>query len=200
MANKSNIATQTISLPQGGGALHGIGETFSPDLHMGTGNFMELQMSKNNRQKTGKRLSKLAWFLDNSIPLPGINYRIGVDAIIGLIPGIGDAVGTLLSSYILGEAARFGVPKTILLKMGYNIAIESIVGIIPFFGDIFDMTWKANYRNVQLLETYMDNPHKTTSANRYFIAGLAVALVIFTVVISIVGFSVLRWIWLTVNG
>ncbi|MGB3222899.1 MAG: DUF4112 domain-containing protein [Desulforhopalus sp.] len=155
-------------------------------------------MMNNRRHKTGKRLSRLAWFLDNSIPLPGINYRIGVYAIIGLIPGIGDAAGTLLSSYILGEAARLGVPNTILLKMGYKIAIESLIGLIPFIGDVFDMTWKANYRNVQLFETYMENQHKTTSANRYFIVGLVVVLVIFTVLISIIGFSVLRWIWSTV--
>lgn len=160
---------------------------------------MVLRMNKNNRPKIPKRLSRLAWFLDNSILLPGINYRIGVDAIIGLIPGIGDAAGMLLSSYILGEAARLGAPKTILLQMGYNIAIESLVGIIPFFGDIFDMTWKANYRNVLLLEEYMDKPHKTTS-NRYFIVGLGVALLVVTVIMAAIGFFILHWVWLTMNG
>ena len=150
--------------------------------------------------KIKKRLDRLAWFLDNSLPLPGVDYRIGVDAIIGLIPGIGDAVGTVLSSYILGEAARAGAPKTTLLRMGYNIAIESIFGVIPIIGDVFDMTWKANLRNVQLLEAYMDNPHKNASSNRLFIMGLGVALIVFAVVMSVIGFAVLRWLWLTVTG
>ena len=157
-------------------------------------------MNSGNPIKIRKRLNRLACFLDNSIPLPGIDFRIGVDAIIGLIPGIGDAAGTVLSSYILAEAARAGVPKTILLRMGYNIAIESIFGIIPLIGDIFDMTWKANLRNVQLLEAYMDNPHKSATSNRFFMLGLGATLIIFAVVISVIGFAVLRWLWLTVAG
>lgn len=156
-------------------------------------------MTKNNRQKTGKRLHRLAWFLDNSIPVPGTDYRIGVDAVIGLIPGIGDAVGTVLSSYILSEAARMGVPKKVLLRMTYNVAIESIIGMIPFVGDVFDMAWKANLRNVQLIEAYVDNPQRIRTSNRYFALALIVALVIFIIAISIVGFLILRWLWLAVN-
>ncbi len=156
-------------------------------------------MIKKNRQKTGKRLNRLAWFLDNSLPVPGTDYRIGVDAVIGLIPGIGDAVGTVLSSYILGEAARMGVPKKILLRMAYNVAIESIIGMIPFVGDVFDMAWKANLRNVQLIEAYMDNPQRITTSTRYFALALIVALGFFITFISIIGFFILRWCWLAVN-
>ncbi|MEZ5582560.1 MAG: DUF4112 domain-containing protein [Candidatus Competibacteraceae bacterium] len=88
------------------------------------------------------RLNRMAWFLDNSIPVPGMGgYRVGADGLIGLIPGIGDAFGAVLSTYILGEAARLGVPKSVLLRMLFNIVIESIIGLIPFAGDIFDMAW-----------------------------------------------------------
>ena len=157
-------------------------------------------MIKSKRRKTGKRLNRLAWFLDNSIPLPGTKYKIGVDAIIGLIPGIGDAIGTVLSSYILGEAARLGVPKKVLLQMAFNVAIESIIGLVPFVGDVFDMAWKANLRNVQLLEGYMDNPQKTTTSSRYFSLALIVVLIAFVIFISIVGFLILRWLWFAASN
>ncbi len=93
---------------------------------------------------TKNRLGHLAWFLDNSIPLPFLGYRIGADGIIGLIPGLGDTVGSLLSSYIVLEAARLGTPKSVLLRMVINIVIESIIGLVPFVGDLFDLAWKAN--------------------------------------------------------
>ncbi|MGB3210204.1 MAG: DUF4112 domain-containing protein [Desulforhopalus sp.] len=157
-------------------------------------------MIKKNRQIIEKRLTRLAWLLDNSIPLPVINYRIGLDAIIGIIPGIGDAIGILLSSYILGQAARIGLPKMVLLRMVFNVAIEAIVGIVPFIGDIFDMTWKANVRNVQLLEKYMEHPQKTNISNRFFILGLFLMLIVFVVLMAILGIYVLRWFWFTLTG
>src|SRR5687767_14014624 len=97
------------------------------------------------------RLEALAWMLDNSIKLPGINYRVGVDALIGIIPVVGYLVGTALSSFILLEASRLGVPRATLLRMGFNVVLEAAVGLIPFAGDFFDFVWKANKRNVDLL-------------------------------------------------
>ncbi|MDY0212841.1 MAG: DUF4112 domain-containing protein [Desulfuromonadaceae bacterium] len=148
-----------------------------------------------NREKTGKHLKRLAWFLDNSIPLPRTNYKIGVDALIGLIPGIGDGIGAVMSSYILGTAAQMGVPKKILLRMGYNIAVDSVIGLIPFVGDAFDMVWKSNLRNVQLLEAYMDNPREATISSRYFMLALIAVLAFVFILISSVGFLILRWMW-----
>lgn len=153
-----------------------------------------------NQKYSRRHLNNLAWFLDNSIPLPGTQYKVGVEALIGLIPGIGDGIGTALSSYILVAAARMGVPKKILLQMGYNIAIESIIGLIPFLGDAFDMVWKANMRNVQLLESYAEDPGKARTSSRLFVFALLAALIFIFILISVLGFFILRWIWLMVTA
>lgn len=96
------------------------------------------------------RLKRLAYFLDEWIPLPG-GYRIGLDGLLGLIPGVGDWAGAALSSYIIWEAARMGASKRILLRMVGNVAVETAVGVVPVLGDIFDFAWKANSRNLRLL-------------------------------------------------
>ena len=103
-------------------------------------------------ERTLERLRAFSVLLDSSVQVPFINYRIGIDAIIGLIPGIGDAIGMLLSSYIVFEAARLQVPKSVLAQMAFNIALETIIGAVPLFGDLFDAAFKANIRNVKLLE------------------------------------------------
>lgn len=151
-------------------------------------------------EATRERLNRLAWLLDNSIPIPGLHFRIGLDALIGLIPGIGDAVGVLLSTYILGEAARLGVPKTVLIRMAFNVAIEGVIGIIPLAGDLFDAAWKANQRNVRLIGAYLDNPRKITRTSTGFVFVLAVLVISFLVVTSVVGFLIFRWIWHAISG
>jgi hypothetical protein len=103
-----------------------------------------------------QRIEHLGYLLDNSIRIPIIGYRIGWDAIIGLIPGFGDIAGMLLSAYIVYESARFGVPKATLGRMAFNVVIEALVGAIPFLGDLFDATYKANARNVDLLQKHGD--------------------------------------------
>ncbi len=121
------------------------------------------------------RVRGLAYLLDNSIPLPG-GARIGVDALIGLIPGVGDLAGSALSVYILGQAARMGAPKPLLLRMAGNVAVETIVGSVPFLGDLFDAAWKANARNTRLLTTYLESPARAERAGRGFVVLLVVAL------------------------
>jgi len=105
-----------------------------------------------------QRLRRFSRLLDNAIGIPGTKFRIGIDPIIGLIPGAGDIVGTALSAYIVVEAARLGIPKAILGRMVRNIVIESVFGSVPIIGDMFDFAWKANMKNVDLLEEYLKNP------------------------------------------
>lgn len=102
-----------------------------------------------------RRLRRLAWLLDSSIRLPG-GFRIGVDSVIGLVPGVGDLVGAGLSSYILLQAARMRVGSGVLGRMAGNVLLELVVGSIPLVGDLFDMAFKANQRNVALLEAHLD--------------------------------------------
>lgn len=116
-------------------------------------------------------LEGLAWMLDSSIPLPGTRMRIGIDSLLGLIPVVGDLIGMALSSFILIQAARLGVPRVTLLRMGFNVTLEAVVGLVPFAGDAFDMVWKANKRNVDLLRAHVRNPGRARSGDWLFAAG-----------------------------
>lgn len=98
-----------------------------------------------------ERLRRLAWLLDSSMRIPGTRWTVGIDALIGLVPVLGDAAGVILSSYILFEAARMGASRGVLARMVLNIAIEGLVGSIPLLGDLFDAGFKANQRNIRLL-------------------------------------------------
>jgi hypothetical protein len=130
-----------------------------------------------------QRIRSLAWLLDNSIPLPG-GYRIGLDAVIGLVPGLGDAVGALLSAYIINEARALGAPRSILMRMTGNVLIETIVGAIPFAGDLFDAAYKANTRNLALLAKYQLDPISARRGSRFFVFGfsLLLALLVLTMI------------------
>ena len=122
-------------------------------------------------------LEALAWLLDSSIQIPGSRFRIGVESLLGLVPIVGDAIGALISTYILVAAARMGVPRVTLLRMGFNVAVEAVVGLIPFAGDLFDFGWKANLRNVALLRAHADNPGRARRGDwvfaAFFVAGIA---------------------------
>jgi hypothetical protein len=141
-----------------------------------------------------ERLARLAWLLDSSIPIPGTRFSIGLDALIGLVPVLGDIVGVLLSSYIVREAAALGVGRSILARMAVNVAIEGIVGMIPFAGDVFDAAFKANQRNVRLLNAWLDDPHRTTVRSRGYVGLLVFGLIVLLVVIAAGGVLLVRWI------
>lgn len=96
-------------------------------------------------------LERLSWLMDDLVRIPGINWRFGLDALVGLIPGFGDTATSLVSFYILAAAVRYRVPKVTLLRMGLNIGIDYLVGSIPVVGDLFDAWWKSNQMNVELL-------------------------------------------------
>src|SRR6266566_3457378 len=96
-------------------------------------------------------LERLSWVMDDLIRVPGLGWRFGLDAIVGLIPGFGDTATTLVSFYILVAAVRYRVPKVTLLRMGLNIGIDYVLGSLPLVGDIFDAWWKSNQMNVDLL-------------------------------------------------
>lgn len=149
-------------------------------------------------QSTFQQVDRLAWLLDNSIRIPIINYRIGLDAIIGLIPGLGDWAGTLLSSYIVLQAIRLGAPGPILGQMVLNIAIEALFGLIPGLGDIFDATFKANARNVRLLRGALGSvPGRRVQpiVGRGVIIGVVAALLIILVAIGAAGVALFSWLF-----
>ncbi len=96
-------------------------------------------------------LERLAWLMDDLIRVPGLNWRFGLDALVGLIPGFGDTATSLASFYLLASAVRYRVPKITLLRMGLNIGIDYAVGSLPLVGDLFDAWWKSNQKNMSLL-------------------------------------------------
>jgi len=103
------------------------------------------------RQRALRRLDRLANVLDTWIQVPFLRTRIGLDGLIGLVPGIGDAATGAVSLYIVAEAWRLGVPVTTILRMLGNVGVDTVIGAIPLFGDLFDFAYKANRRNVELL-------------------------------------------------
>lgn len=141
-------------------------------------------MQNEGKDKTRKKLDRLAWFMDSSIKVPGFNARFGLDGLLGLIPGVGDVITALVSSVVLSEAARMGAPKVLLLKMAFNILVDTVVGAIPVVGDLFDFAWKANNRNVRLLNQYLDSPRETVVNSRLFVGALAVVLIGLVVLIG----------------
>jgi hypothetical protein len=126
-----------------------------------------------------RRIERVRWLgelLDNSIPVPGTNFRFGIDTIIGLIPGVGDLIGGALSAYIILEAARLGVPRSLLARMGYNVLVDVAVGAIPVLGDLFDAGYKANLRNLALLQGHVEAPATARRAGRRFVVLLAAGI------------------------
>ena len=128
-----------------------------------------------------ERLRKVGWVLDSSFRIPGTRIRFGIDAIIGLVPGLGDLIAGALSLYIIAESARLGVPRSLLARMGWNVAVDTFVGEIPILGDLFDVAWKANMRNLALLEKHLQRPVASTKANRGFVVVLCLGLLLLTV-------------------
>jgi hypothetical protein len=107
-----------------------------------------------DRERTLRRLRTLATLLDTAIRLPG-GIRIGADSVIGLAPGVGDALSMALAAYIVYEADRLGVPANKLWRMLGNVVIDGLVGAVPVLGDIFDVAFKANIRNLRIIEEHL---------------------------------------------
>jgi hypothetical protein len=157
-----------------------------------------ISRSNASRRATLKQVNTLAWLLDNSIPIPLINYRIGLDAVVGLVPGLGDIAGLLVSSYIVTQAVRLGVPRATLMRMLVNITLEAAIGIIPILGDFFDATFKANARNVALLNEAVSDAEagRTTRkvADTGFIAMLFGALLALLALVGGAGIALFSWL------
>jgi len=120
-----------------------------------TGQLPDEQPRRPETPELERELELLAHWLDSAFHVPGLGIRFGLDALLGLIPGVGDTVTSLASLYILNAGRRFGVPRITMLRMALNIAIDYVVGAIPLLGDVFDVYWKANLRNVALLRSHV---------------------------------------------
>jgi len=149
----------------------------------GVGELSVMQASENDLKKQ----SRLSWLLDESITLPG-GYKIGLDGILGLIPGVGDLISSSLSSLIIFKAYKQNVPKVVLIRMMINVAIDTLVGAIPVVGDLFDFVWKANVMNSKLLDSYRHNPEKTQEHS-------AVTVILFILMATIIALGCITTIY-----
>jgi hypothetical protein len=112
--------------------------------------------SSMSREARIARIGALATLLDSAILIPGTDIRFGLDALIGLVPGIGDAVTTALGLYIVNEARALGAPRLLIARMVANVALDGVVGAVPLVGDAFDVAFRANRRNMKLLRDHLD--------------------------------------------
>lgn len=102
------------------------------------------------------RLETLATLMDAAVVIPGTNVRVGFDALIGLVPGIGDLISAAVSGFIIVEARRLGAPRWLLARMAGNVAVDTIGGAVPLVGDFFDVAFRANLKNVRLLRRHLE--------------------------------------------
>ena len=158
---------------------------------LGPGELITTPQETLDQTELVKALAKL---MDAAFVIPGTNRRIGLDAIVGLVPVLGDAIGAVVSGYIMTTAAKLGVSKVVLTRMMLNTAIDTVVGIVPFVGDLFDAAWKANVKNAALLENAVLDPRAAKRSSAGVLAALIGGVVLLTAG-SIVGtYYLVRWI------
>lgn len=139
-----------------------------------------------------ERYRALADLLDSAFRIPGTRIRFGLDPLIGLIPGVGDALGAGITGYLIVAAVRQGAPRSVLTRMLTNVAIDLLLGLMPVAGDALDVAWRANARNARLLEQYVEEPSGARRASRWFVAGLLAALLVLMVGALVLAFLVLQ--------
>jgi hypothetical protein len=108
-----------------------------------------------SRRERVARIDALATLLDTALVLPGTNVRFGLDALLGLVPGIGDAITTAMALYIVHEARQLGAPGHVIARMLANVVLDGVVGAVPLLGDAFDVMWRSNRRNMRLLQQWL---------------------------------------------
>jgi hypothetical protein len=131
-----------------------------------------------------QHLRRLAFLLDNSIPIPGTQFRFGLDPILGLLgiaAGSGDVMGGVVGAYIISQAAQMGVPSGVVWQMVGNILMDSLVGLVPGLGDLLDFTWKANTRNINLLDQHFQPSSTSKKGHPLFVFGITLLTVLIVI-------------------
>lgn len=142
-------------------------------------------MSKSSEAATGKigkndaglsrakdQLDQIAWIMDNAFKIPGLNWRFGAEALVGLIPGAGDVVSGAVGLLLLLRAFQFKLPKIVIVRMLVNSILDITIGAIPFIGDLFDFVWKSNTRNMVLFRQYAEGPAESTTRHWIFLGSV----------------------------
>lgn len=141
------------------------------------------------------RARTLARLLDSAVGIPGTPLRIGIDAVLGLIPGAGDMVAAALGGYIVLAAVRHGAPRAVVVRMLANIGIDTVLGSIPVIGDVFDVAYKSNIRNAELLERYATQPEQVVASTRRRQIIVVAALILLVLATGLLTFLAFRFVW-----
>lgn len=142
-----------------------------------------------------RRSRALARVLDSAVGIPGTPLRVGLDAILGLIPGAGDMIAGALSGYIVLTAVRHGAPGPVIARMLGNVILDTAIGAIPILGDLFDVAYKANMKNVALLEGFSMQPEVVTARSRRLGVVVVIVIALVVVAVGVLGFLVARLLW-----
>ncbi len=140
------------------------------------------------------RARSLARLLDTQFRVPGTDRRFGLDGLLGLVPGIGDAAGLVLSAVVIGQAVRLGARRGTVARMVLNVTTDAVLGSIPLIGWVFDFAFKANVRNLDLLERHAVDPAGTDAHSRTVVRRTILAVVVVTVVVAVALLALLGWL------
>jgi len=146
------------------------------------------------------RARSLARLLDSAAKVPGTGIRFGADAVLGIIPGLGDVAGAALAGYLVILAQRLGAPRAVVLRMLANVAVDTVAGTVPVIGDLFDVAYKSNIRNVALLEQAVQRPTETKRTSRLVVFATLGGLVLLVAGGLVVTVLAIRAIAAAVNG
>lgn len=141
---------------------------------------------------TVERLRRYAHVMDAAVRIPGTSIRVGLDSVLGLLPGGGDLAGAVLAGAVVLAAARRGAPAAVLGRMTWNVVVDTVLGAVPLLGDLFDVGWKANLRNVELLEGHVGRPEPTRKASRGTLVAVAAAFTAILVLLAVGAFVAVR--------
>jgi hypothetical protein len=135
-------------------------------------------------------LRRVARMLDSAIPLPGTTFRFGLDPMLGLVPGLGDLVSPLFTIAILWQGNELRIPKVVQLRMVVNVAIDALVGMVPIVGDLFDFAWKANDKNIVLLEAHAFEERHAAVGDWLFVG----VMILILLVVAVTPFVLAGWL------
>jgi hypothetical protein len=145
-----------------------------------------------------KRLRMITQLFDQAFGIPGTKWRFGLDALFGLVPGLGDIAGALVAVYAMQVARQLNAPPVVRLHMLSNIALDALIGMVPIAGDLFDFAFKAQTRNLALLDAYLATPHRAARRSRRGMLLIALATIIVFATLSALGlwmiYLLLHWL------
>lgn len=151
-------------------------------------------VSEREIAKEAGELKKISQWLDSKYQLP-FGFRIGWDGILGLIPGFGDMATNIISFYILYKAALLGCPLSVISRMGLNLLVDNVLDTLPLIGNIFDFAWKANNKNLALLERFLQQPHQTTRSSQMIVMLTLFMIALALIAVGVLTFYLAGWLW-----